>query len=117
MMASTLPALRAPSSLARWWALKGPNERRIVITLGVLIVGTIGWLAVWQPVQRDVVAMRVTTPAQRSALANAQRTAEEIAGLSRTTPATGASDAKADLERVLSQHGLRAAVTQVDWQE
>jgi type II secretory pathway component PulM len=43
--------------------------------------------------------------------------ADEIAGLSRTTPATGSTDAKAELDRVLSQQGLRAAVTQLDWQE
>jgi type II secretory pathway component PulM len=116
-MASVLPSLRAPPALVRWWATKGPAERRVVIAIIALVVAAAGWLALWQPLQRDLAVLHVSVPAQRLALVNAQRMADEIAGLSRTTAPVSATDARAELERVLSQRGLRGSVTQIDWQE
>ena len=116
-MASVLPSLRAPPALVRWWAAKGPAERRIVIAIIALVMAAVGWLAIWQPLQRDLATLHVSVPAQRSALVNAQRMADEMAGLSRTQAPVNATDARSELERVLSQHGLRSSVTQIDWQE
>jgi type II secretory pathway component PulM len=116
-MASVIPTLHAPPGLVRWWAAKSRGERRIVAAIAALALAAVGWLAIWQPLQRDLASLQSSVPAQRRALASAQRMADEIAGLARAPAPTGATDARAELERVLSQHGLRGLVTQMDWQE
>ena len=56
-------------------------------------------------------------PGERSALAQARKMADEMVSLARTAPARRATDARAELERVLAERGLRSAVTQLDWQD
>ena len=116
-MASAFPSLRAPPTLVRWWAAKATGERRIIAALGALVVTAVGWLAIWQPLQRDLATLQVSVPAERRGLMNAQRIADEMAGLARAPVPSTATDARAELERVLSQYGLRSAVTELDWQE
>ena len=45
------------------------------------------------------------------------RMAKEIGGLARAPRDGAPADARADLERVLAQQNLRAAVTQLDWRD
>jgi general secretion pathway protein M len=116
-MASVLPTLRAPPALVRWWAAKRPPERRVIIAISALVIAAVGWLAIWQPLQRDLATLHASVPAQHRALANAQRMADEMAGLARAPVPVSATDARAELERVLSQHGMRGSITQIDWQE
>jgi len=116
-MAAGVPSWQAPPWLSRWWAAKTPTERRIVAALALLIAAASGWLALWQPLQRDLHALRVAVPAERSLLADAQHRVDEMAGLARNSPLRPPPEARAELERVLGERGLRGNVTQLDWQE
>ena len=117
MMAALSPHLAASPRLSRWWAAKKPYERRIVAAFAVLVVVTLGWLALWQPLQQDLAAMRGAAPAERGALAEGERMAAEIAALTRAAPLPPPPDAQSALERILSERGLRGSGTQVDWRD
>ena len=112
-----LTSLRVPAWFDRWRAVRTPSERRIVIALAVLVAVTLGWIALWQPLQRDRELLRTTVPAERAALAQAQKMADEMAALARVAPAPPSPDPRALLERMLGERGLRAAVTQLDWRD
>lgn len=116
-MAALSERLSVPPRLARWWALKPPNERRTLAAVALLVVATVGWLAVWQPLQQDLAALRAAAPAERSALAEGERMAAEIAARARGAPLPPAPDAQAAIERVLTEHGLRSGATRVEWRE
>ena len=116
-MANGLAPLAAPAWLDRWRSARTPRELRVIAALAVLVVAVTAWLALWQPLQRDLAALRATVPAERGALVQARKMADEMVALARATPARRTSDARADLERVLAERGLRGAVTQLDWQE
>jgi type II secretory pathway component PulM len=116
-MASPFAALRAPSPVVRWWVTKTASERRIITGLAAIALATLAWWLVWQPLVRDIAAMRAAQARDASALLAATKMADEIAGLARTSAPEPATTARADLERVLAQQGLRAAVTQLEWQE
>jgi type II secretory pathway component PulM len=106
-----------PAPLVRWWRLKAPRERRIVTALALVVVVAIGWLLVWQPLQQDVAALRAGAPAARAELAEAQRLAAEIAGLTRTPPPPAAPIAPARFEQVLAERGIPAGTAQVAWED
>ena len=76
-----------PPRLSRWWAAKSPSERRTIVAVALVVATTLGWLAVWQPVQKDLAALRAAVPAERAALAEGERMAGEIAALARAAPA------------------------------
>jgi type II secretory pathway component PulM len=116
-MATLSARLAPPPGLVRWWAGKTPAERRVVGVLALLIVASLGWLAVWRPLQRDVAALRVDVPATRAALAEGERMAAEMAGLARAAPPPPAPDAPAAIERILAAHGLRDGAAKVEWRE
>ena len=116
-MSFGLAALRAPSWLERWRMARTPRERRVIALLVLFVAGVIGWLALWQPLQRDLADLRAAVPANRGALAQARTMAGELAALARTAPARRPADPRAELERVLGERGLRAAVIQLDWQD
>ncbi len=116
-MAIGTAALRPPESLRRWWAGKSRAERRVVLALAALVAAALAWLVVWQPLLRDIAALRVAVPAERAALAAAQQTVDTMAGFARNPAARAAGEPRAELDRLLREQGLRAAVTQLDWQE
>ncbi len=116
-MAANALLLRAPPTFVRWWQAKNPRERRIVVSLVAFVAVVVAWLAIWQPLQRDLVTLRATAVAEHRTLAGAQRMADEIASLARTAPTPGPADVRAALDRVLTQRGLRSAVTELNWQE
>jgi general secretion pathway protein M len=112
-----LAALRPPAWFDRWRAVRSARERRVLAALALLVAATLGWLALWQPLQRDLVALRTSVPAERSALVQGQKMADEIAALARAAPARQAPDPRAELERILAERGLRAAVIELDWRD
>jgi len=116
-MPMSLAARTTPAWLARWRAERTPRERRIVAALVALVIAVIGWLALWQPLERDLAALRTSVPAERAALADARRMAEDMIALGRAPAPRQDSDPRALLERVLAERGLRGAVTQLDWQD
>jgi type II secretory pathway component PulM len=89
----------------------------VVAAIALLVAATLGWLVLWQPLQQDLAARRAAAPDEYRALADAQRTAAEITGLTRTAPLRAAPEAQAELERILAERGLRAGATQLDWQQ
>ena len=116
-MASAPALLRAPAPLARWWSTKSPAERWGVGTVVLLAIAAIAWLALWQPLTRDIAALRVANARDAAALVEARQTADEIAGLARGAAPPASADPRADLERVLTQQNVRAALTQQEWKD
>lgn len=116
-MASPPASLRAPAPFMRWWSAKAPRERMLVGGLALVVVATVAWLALWQPLLRDIAALRVANARDAAAIAEARRSADEIAGLARTTAPQPSADPRADFERILTQQGLRGALTQQEWKD
>jgi type II secretory pathway component PulM len=110
-------ALRAPAPVARWLAGKSPGERRVAVAIAVVAGLALLWVAFWQPLARDTAALRASRPGSAAALASARQMSAEIAGLARTTAPPAQTDVRAGLERILAQHNLRGALTQLDWQD
>jgi type II secretory pathway component PulM len=115
-MATSRMTLRAPAPMSQWWSSKSNGERRIVASLALAVAAALAWWAVWQPLNRDIAAMRAANTRGAAALAEARRMTDETASLSRMA-AFGDTDPRADLERVLVQQNLRAALTQQDWKD
>jgi type II secretory pathway component PulM len=101
----------------RWWSARTGGEQRAVVSLFIFVGAALAWWLLWQPLVRDIGTMRLTETRNAAALADARRMADEVAGLARTSTAPPAADARADLERVLAQQGLRNLVTQQDWHD
>jgi type II secretory pathway component PulM len=113
-MATTLQ----PSSRERfgqWWQLRSRGER-VLLALGatVAVVG-IAWIALWQPMQRDIERKTRELGSQRATLAEARRRAEDIAALSRNVAAPASQNARADLDAAMARHGVKpSAIDRID---
>jgi type II secretory pathway component PulM len=116
-MATPFAALRTTAPLARWWTPRPARERRAILIVGAIVVAALGWWMVWQPLRNDIVAMGAATAHASVALADARRKTEEMAGLARAGAQARDADPRIDLERVLVQQNLRAALTQQDWKD
>jgi type II secretory pathway component PulM len=110
-------AHRMAAPLARWWSGKNDGERRVIAVLAVVAGACLAWWVIWQPLERDIGALRIAAARNKTALAGAHRIAEEIAGIARSNPPEPAADARAGLERVLAQRAISNAVTQLEWQD
>jgi type II secretory pathway component PulM len=113
-MAAMFGSFHMPAPVANWLAAKSRAERRIVAAILLLVGITLLWAAIWQPLTRDLAALRIAQAGTAAALADARRMAKEIAELARTPPKEVPADARAVLERLLVQQNLRAAVTQLE---
>ena len=116
-MAALHAALRIPDPALRWLAAKSRSERRVMSALLAVVLVALAWALAWQPVARDMEALRAARPGNAAALAAARRMTDEIAGLARSSAQPAAPDARAGLERILAQQNLRSAVTQLEWQD
>jgi type II secretory pathway component PulM len=117
MTATTQRPLRGPSPVARWMTTKSPAERRTaVLLLGVVAVAAL-WATLWVPLTRDTASLRLARAVNVAALADARDRAKEASELSRTGAVAPAVDARAELDRVLAQQGVRPAVTSLDWRD
>ena len=107
-----------PSSRERfgqWWQLRSRTERILLTIVSTTLLAGIAWVAVWQPMQRDIERMTRDLGAQRVALTEARRRAEDIATLSRNAVAPAPRDARADLDAALARHGVKAtAIERID---
>ena len=113
-MATMFGSFRVPAPVASWLATKSRAERRIAAAILLLVGVTLLWAALWQPLTRDMAALRVAQAGNAATLADARRTSKEIVVLARTPPKEAPADARAVLERMLVQQNLRAAVTQLE---
>jgi len=116
-MATSRRAFRMPAPVANWLATKSRAERRIATALLLVVAAALLWAALWQPLGRDIAALRIAQAGNATALADARRIASEIGGLTRAPAAEAPSDVRAGLERILVQHKLRSATTQLEWRD
>jgi type II secretory pathway component PulM len=110
-------AQRMAVPVARWWSAKNDGERRVIAVLALVAGTCFAWWAIWQPLERDIGALRMAAARNKMALAGAHRVADEIAGLARSNAPEPAVDARAGLQRVLAQRAISNAVTQQEWQD
>lgn len=113
-MATVHAPATAQETLAHWWQLRSRAERRSLAALAGVVALAVLWLAVWQPVVRDVDRLGSRLAGERAALAEARRASEAIAGLARIAPAAPAKDPRAALDAVLAARGLASAATQIE---
>ena len=113
-MSTAFGSFRVPAPVAGWLATKSRAERLIAATILLLAVTALLWAALWQPLTRDMAALRIARAGYAAKLADARHMAKEIAGLARMPPKEAPADARAVLERMLVQQNLRAAVTQLE---
>jgi type II secretory pathway component PulM len=116
-MARLSAVLPIPPRIARWLAGKSRGERHVIAAILVLATLTVAWVAIWQPIVRDTVAMRAAQAGNAAALAAARRMTAEMAGLARASATSPTPEPRAGLERVLAQQNLRTAVTQLEWKD
>jgi type II secretory pathway component PulM len=109
-----MAVLELPVQWSRWWATKTGVERGLTIAVAALVIAALAWIGVWQPLTRDLAALRAAQPLETAALVAARTTVAEIAGLARGAPALPTTDPRAAAERVLAAAGLRGLVTQID---
>jgi type II secretory pathway component PulM len=114
LMATTHAPVTARESLAHWWQVRSRAERRALSAFAALVALALVWLLIWQPIVRDSDRLAQRVAADRAALVEARRAADEIAGLTRAAPAIPAADPRAALEAVLAAKNLRSAVAQIE---
>jgi len=98
-------------------AAKSPAERWTVASLLLAIAAAVLWAALWVPLARDTAALKLARTANAAALAEARDRAREASELTRTPARAPTLDPRAELDRTLSQQGVRPAVTSLDWRD
>lgn len=96
--------------LAQWWLLRARRERTILAGSALLLALGLAWLFVWQPLVLDSDRLARQLAGERSLLTEARRQADAIAGLARNAPSVASGDARAALESVLVEQGLKATL-------
>lgn len=110
MASLTLPE----SSLLRWWRLRSTGERSLMRAIAALSILVLAWVALWQPLQRDSARLQRQVLAQKAALTEAQRQADEIASLARQAQPEAARDLRTELTVALAKQQPRLAPTAVE---
>jgi general secretion pathway protein M len=100
--------------LAQWWQLRSPGERTLLAIAAALIGLALAWLFVWQPLELDTERLLRQLASDRTTLAEARRQADAIAGLAKSAPAIATGDARAALDAVLAQQGLKSAASAIE---
>lgn len=113
-MATTLqPSLR--ERFGHWWRLRSRTERTLLTLASGAVLAGLAWVALLQPMQRDIERLTMQLDAQRTALAEARRRAEDIAALSRGPATPTPRDARAELDAALARQGVKAsAIDRID---
>jgi general secretion pathway protein M len=100
--------------LAQWWQLRSPGERTL-LAIGAALIGlALAWLFVWQPLELDIERLLRQLASDRTTLGEARRQADAIAGLAKSAPAIATGDARAALDAVLAQQGLKSAAGAIE---
>jgi len=115
-MTARFVALRAPMPLLAWWNGKSSRERWFVAVLVGSLAAAVAWIALWEPLQRDIARTRGAVEREQRLLAEARQDVDEITQLQRA-PLPAPADPAAALQRALETSGLRSAATAVRWQE
>jgi type II secretory pathway component PulM len=99
---------------AQWWQLRSRSERTVLTIGATLLAVTLAGLFIWQPLVQDVQRLTRQLAADRMGLAEARRQADAIAGLAKSPPAVAPGDARAALDAVLAQQGLKSAASAIE---
>src|SRR5450432_3880279 len=92
----------------QWWQLRSPAERSLWLVATAVAAALIAWALLWQPLTRDTERLERRLAEQRATLAAAQRQADEIAALARSTVEPPPRNARSDVEAALARQGLKA---------
>jgi type II secretory pathway component PulM len=107
-----------PSSRERfgqWWQLRSRGEGMLIALAAIVTLAGVAWIALWQPLQRDVLRLTRDLGSQRATLAEARRRAEDIAVLSRKTAVPASQNVRADFYAAMARHGVKpAAVDRIE---
>jgi type II secretory pathway component PulM len=95
------------------WHRLSSREQRMVAVAAVAVLGAIAWVAVWLPMNADIVRLTRDVPRMESLAATARAQADDIVAISRA-PAPARVDPLPGVERVLAERNLRGAVTSLD---
>ena len=98
----------------QWWQLRTPPERAAWIAAAACALALLVWLGIVQPLARDSERLARQVAAQRSALLQAQRQADEIAALAHEGSVPAMRDMRVDLDAELYRQGLKASVDRED---
>lgn len=99
---------------AQWWQLRSRREQIVLASSAAVLAVALAWLFIWQPLVLDSDRLTRQLASDRATLAEARRQADEIAGLARNPPAAPAADARAVLDSLLVQQGLKSAATSIE---
>jgi type II secretory pathway component PulM len=103
-----------PQVLSRAWDRWSSRERGLAVTAAAVVLLAAAWSWVWQPMREDTLRMRRELVRDRAMLAVARTQSTEIAGLQRDAQNQPASDSRVAIERVLSERGLKGALTSLE---
>jgi len=98
------------------WQRMSPREQQLVAIAAVVVLGALGWIGVWLPMNADLARLARDVPRSEALAANARAQADDIVALTRASaPVRG--EPLAAVERVLAERNLRGSVTSLDMQE
>ena len=116
-VATALSRLPWPPALVRFWDAASARERSLV-GFGVLVLAlAMVWVVVWQPMVADTERLTRERARNSAVLLAAHADAEELAGLQRSPASSRNGDARAAIERVLAERGLRPMLTSLEVQD
>lgn len=116
-IAAAFSRLPLPPALVRFWDGASARERSLVGFGGLVVLLAVVWALVWQPMTADTARLVRERTRDSAVLLAARADAEEIAGLQRSAGATRNGDARAAIERVLAERGLRPMLTSLEAQD
>ena len=99
---------------AQWWQVRSRNERTVLTIGATLLAVALAGLFVWLPLVQDSERLTRQLAADRLSLAEARRQADAIAGLAKSAPTIAPGDARAALDAVLTQQGLKSAASAIE---
>src|SRR5215468_46635 len=110
----TAITLRRSERVMQWWHLRSRGEQLVLVLAGGVAAVVLLWAFVWQPLQRDTDRLALRLADGRTALAEARRQSDEIAGLARNAVAPPAGDARAAIDAAMSRQGLKPAAGAIE---
>lgn len=103
--------------IARGWERASPRERAMLGAAALVVIAALGWAFIWQPMTNDIARMQRDNARNHAVLAAARAQAADLAALAREPRPAAGGDARAAVERVIAERGLRPALTSIDLQD
>ena len=116
-MSESLARRWAPEPWLHAWERAAPRERIGVAAAAVVVGVALLWTLAWLPLTRDLARLVDQQPKDAATLAAAQGLADDVATLTRATPAPRAGDLRGALDRLLNERGLRGPGVSIDAQD